>query len=441
MPDYTNICFVIMPFGEKEVVDSAGKTRTVNFDTIFDNVFVPAISSVSLPEGGTLQPHRTDKDFFSGDISQEMFEYLEYSRIALTDITGLNANVFYELGVRHRAREAGTAIFRQTDAKIPFDIASIKAFPYDYQPEDQATQSRKVITQVLTESLQQNKIDSPVQRALAVQRDQRSYIETDLRDAENAIRVGDKAGAINAYQRALNGDPHNNLVHLRLGLLLKDGGNFKDALKEFTQAIMAAPGYAEAYREKGIAENKLYNKLKPEQRAPGMADGIDSLQKAVELNPDDYDAHSSLAGALKRAGRTQESLAEYEQAVDVSRGHSYPLLNALKLKAQLAGKLEIDGKTQFLLKRAESSLRAQVATNPPYNPPWSLFDLAEIALYNRNKDEFLSLVERATESATAKWQVDTFADSLQPMLDAGVDLPGLKEGVAMARERASYLPG
>jgi hypothetical protein len=121
--DYENVRFVIMPFGQKPVGD-----RQVDFDRIYDAVVEPAIRTVALPEGGQLVPRRTDKDFFSGDIGLEMFGYLEYSRFALADITGLNANVFYELGVRHRTRETGTTVFRQTGATIPFDIRSIKAF-------------------------------------------------------------------------------------------------------------------------------------------------------------------------------------------------------------------------------------------------------------------------------------------------------------------------
>jgi hypothetical protein len=62
--DYSTICFVIMPFGEKPVGD-----RTVNFDKLYDDIFVSAISAVSLPEGGRLEAHRTDRDFFSGDIA------------------------------------------------------------------------------------------------------------------------------------------------------------------------------------------------------------------------------------------------------------------------------------------------------------------------------------------------------------------------------------
>src|SRR5258708_12217972 len=135
--DYSKICFVTMPFGEKPVGD-----LTVDFDRLYDDIFVPAISAVSLPEGGKLEPRRTDKDFYSGDIKLEMFQYLEYSRFALADISGLNFNVAYELGARHRAREAGTAIFRQGKAAPPFDISSIKAFPHEYTPPQNATKPR-----------------------------------------------------------------------------------------------------------------------------------------------------------------------------------------------------------------------------------------------------------------------------------------------------------
>jgi hypothetical protein len=78
-----------------------------------------------------------------------MFDYLNKSRFALADITSLNANVMYEIGVRHAARQSGTAIFRQTNAAIPFDINHIKAFPYNYHPEKNADVARKLIRRVL----------------------------------------------------------------------------------------------------------------------------------------------------------------------------------------------------------------------------------------------------------------------------------------------------
>jgi hypothetical protein len=73
-----------MPFGKKRV-DGAD----VDFNAIYDNIFAPAIARVLLPEGGQLQPRRTDKDFFTADINNEMFLYIEYARFAIADIQGI----------------------------------------------------------------------------------------------------------------------------------------------------------------------------------------------------------------------------------------------------------------------------------------------------------------------------------------------------------------
>src|SRR5262249_23101916 len=257
--DYTRICFVIMPFGKKKVGDSE-----VDFDFIYDQVFAPAVQETSLPEEGGLRllPKRTDKDFFAGDISQEMFEYLEYSRFAVADISGLNANVFYELGVRHRAHEAGTAVFRQAGAPIPFDINTIKAFDYEYQPAENVAKSRELITRVLSESLHYNRLDSPVQKALLAQRGRSAAapagggIDELLRAAENAIRGQEWLKAVDLYRQAVALDRRNCALRLKLGLFLKDRGQWAEALGEFTSALEAEPQYADAWRERGIAENK-----------------------------------------------------------------------------------------------------------------------------------------------------------------------------------------
>jgi hypothetical protein len=142
--DYSKVCFVIMPFGTKKV----GKAR-IDFDAIYDQVFVPAIKRVCLDAGARLEPRRTDKDFFSGDINNEMHSYIAYSRFAIADISGLNPNVFYELGIRHQMHESGTAIFRQGEAPIPFDIRTIKIFSYDFGTPGKVKAARASIARVL----------------------------------------------------------------------------------------------------------------------------------------------------------------------------------------------------------------------------------------------------------------------------------------------------
>jgi tetratricopeptide (TPR) repeat protein len=357
-----------------------------------------------------------------------MFEYLEYSRFALADISGLNFNVAYELGARHRAREAGTAIFRQAQSPIPFDISSIKAFPYEYEPADNAAAARALITRVLTESLVVNRLDSPVRIALAAQRES-GKVDKLLQDAENAIRSQDWPRAMDIYRNAIAADPGNPLPRMKLGLLCRDRGIWPEALQQFTAAIAASAGYGEAYREKGIAENKIAQNAKQAldvQPAPGET----SLRRAIELNGNDFDAYASLGGVLKRAKRFAEALASYERSLEVSGGHPYPLLNALALRAQVNGHLALTGSDRRALARAEHVRETQTRQEPPYDVPWSFFDLAQIRLFRGDTDGFLKAATAGVEKSEHDWQVTTFLDTLRLLTPAAAELSGLEQAIA-----------
>jgi tetratricopeptide (TPR) repeat protein len=450
--DYSQVCFVIMPFGTKKVGD-----KDVDFDFIFKHVFEPAVNATPLGEAGgpSLVAKRTDQDFFAGDISQEMFEYLEYSRFALADISGLNPNVFYELGVRHRAHDAGTAVFRQVGLPIPFDINTIKAFDYEYQPVENAAKSRELITRVLTDSLQYNRLDSPVQRALLAQRARAatqagSSLDDLLREAENAIRSQRWEDAIKAYRQATLVDPGNCSLRLRLGLFLKDRGRWDEALAEFDAAVKAEKDYADGWREKGIAENKLYIKR---ERPAGAATGEESLRQAVTLNAADYDGWASLGGVIKRqaddldkTGHPDQAVAEYKRAydiyrkaTDVSEGNSYPLLNEMKLAGRIDGKVPNDIRIKLRLPKAERFLKAQVADQPPSNAPWSFFDLSEVKLYSGDAEGFINVLTDGLTYCTDYWQPETHLNSLLLLKAGGVSLPGLDDGIALLREATAEL--
>jgi tetratricopeptide (TPR) repeat protein len=430
--DYSKLCFVVMPFGKKAV-----GSLEVDFDRIYDVIFEPAINAVSLPEGGQLKACRTDKDFFSGDISNEMFSYLEYSRVVLADISGLNANVFYEIGIRHRAHESGTIIFRQANGAIPFDINHIKAFPYEYEPEAQVAESKATIARVIAESVRMNRIDSPVQITLKAQSGDPPKVQQLLVDGENAIRDGKLDAAIGDLARASALVPGNALIRVKLGLLLKDKGLWDEALVHFQAATAALVDYADAWRERGIAENKLYWKA---NRDPAYPSGEESLLKAVAYHPNDYDALASLGGVLKRENRVNDALDAYRRARVVSGGNSYPLLNELKLLAQTAKKLELSD-YQTMLARVEPSLRAQ-AFNPSgaFNSPWSFFDLSEVRLYQGDERDFLSVLEEGLLKCTARWQPKTHRESLEELLEVTPPIAGLTSALGKLAVREQELP-
>ncbi|MDQ3920701.1 MAG: DUF4071 domain-containing protein, partial [Acidobacteriota bacterium] len=94
------LCFVLMPFGKKP--DAAG--AVVDFDAVYKNLIAPAISDAGM------EPLRADEEMTGGVIHKPMFERLILCEYAVADLTTANANVFYELGIRHAARPWSTVL-------------------------------------------------------------------------------------------------------------------------------------------------------------------------------------------------------------------------------------------------------------------------------------------------------------------------------------------
>lgn len=338
----------------------------------------------------------------------------------------------YEIGVRHAVRQSGTAIFRQGDATIPFDINHIKAFPYSYRPEKNAEEARRLVRRVLRESLEQNALDSPVQIALKAQaaEPRRDEIRVLLLDAENAVRMFDRPAAIARLRQALAIGGGNGLVHVRLGILLREQGDLQGAVDQFTAATTLQPDYADAWRERGIQEARLTKN----------AHGEDALRTAVRLNPNDFDALASLGGILRKTNRLEDAARCYQTSTEVSGGHPYPLLMALKLRARTTGALTIDETLRRQLFLAEKMREAQAAAVPPFDTPWCMFDCAETRLYAGDPVGFIDWTKKGLAVCRHRWEPETFRSALQLLIDGGVQPPGLADGLPLIDAAIQQLP-
>lgn len=126
---------MVMPFGKKEVpkkpsVDPAarsepGESLQVDFDSVYQDLFKPAL------EAAGLQPFRADDESAAGDILKDMFAELVTADFVIADISILNANVFYELGIRHTVGPRGVICLHAGWADRPFDVAPQRTFKYD----------------------------------------------------------------------------------------------------------------------------------------------------------------------------------------------------------------------------------------------------------------------------------------------------------------------
>src|SRR5262249_52589591 len=111
-----------------------------------------------------------------------------------------------------------------------------------------------------------------------------------LRDAEEAVRMNDLEAARMYYWGALRFNPANLVARMRLGLVLKQQGQNQRALEEFITVTKLVPDYAEAWKEKGIAEGLIARNIPADKRPKWLADGSESLRRATLLNPADFDA-------------------------------------------------------------------------------------------------------------------------------------------------------
>lgn len=111
-------CFVVMP------IRKMGTQEYEHFSAILDNI------KDSL--GDKYHVVRADEVNKPGSITKDIIECLANSDLIIADLTDLNPNVFYELGVRHALRGAGTIMLLDEDRtpEIPFDLNAYRVIKY-----------------------------------------------------------------------------------------------------------------------------------------------------------------------------------------------------------------------------------------------------------------------------------------------------------------------
>jgi len=155
----TPLCFILMPFNKKK--DATG--REIDFDAVYEQLIAPAVRDAGM------EPLRADEEKTGGIIHKPMFERLILCEYAVADLTAANANVFYELGVRHAAKPHTTVLmFAEGSGQLPFDVAQLRAIPYtvtaDGQPSDVA-KFQALLTKRLVDARKPTH-DSPIYQLL-----------------------------------------------------------------------------------------------------------------------------------------------------------------------------------------------------------------------------------------------------------------------------------
>lgn len=131
-------CFVIMSIGTQMYGDF--KITADELKMKYDDLIKEAI----LKACPNLEVSRADEFPMPGTITTDIITRLMYSKYVVADVTYPNANVFYELGLRH-ASSPGTIIIKdKAGPAVPFDIAHLRYIEYENTPSGLKDLSDKI---------------------------------------------------------------------------------------------------------------------------------------------------------------------------------------------------------------------------------------------------------------------------------------------------------
>jgi hypothetical protein len=151
--------FIVRAFGNKRPVIKKNKEGVpeieyVDFDRVETELIKPAMAQLGLSGGTTGEVHE------SGEIREDMFSELLLAKIVIADITIYNANVYYELGVRHALRNKRTVLIQCPGYdEAPFDIKGYRYITYN---KDNPGDALNELVLTLKATLDAERVDSPV---------------------------------------------------------------------------------------------------------------------------------------------------------------------------------------------------------------------------------------------------------------------------------------
>ncbi|MBH0108586.1 hypothetical protein I6E81_00210 [Salinibacterium sp. NG22] len=155
-----NRAFVAMGYGEK--FDPTQRI-TYDLDSIFHRVYQPVLETLNL------NWTRADLEIDSGIIHIGMIENLANSDLVIADLSTLNFNVAYELGVRHALAPHSTVLVNPqisgTHSSPPFDVNFIRSVTFERDVEltdEQAEFAIRRLLPVASEAVLNSSQDSPV---------------------------------------------------------------------------------------------------------------------------------------------------------------------------------------------------------------------------------------------------------------------------------------
>lgn len=208
--------------------------RNLNLDNTYNSIIKPVFEDLRV------NCFRAKDILHSGIIDSPMYEWILKADLVLADLSTLNPNVLYELGVRHALRPFSTIVISEDKLKYPFDLSHTLIDPvYHHLGEDIGVQEASRFKQELKKKvkavLKDQMNDSPVYtylkslnppsltdaqvRSIKESQGKNQSLSKIIEAAERAKDKQQYGLAENLFRSALRLAPNNSFLLQRLALV------------------------------------------------------------------------------------------------------------------------------------------------------------------------------------------------------------------------------
>lgn len=414
------LCFVLMPFGTKE---SNGKS--INFDEVYNEIIKPSIDE------SKLESVRADEEVVGGIIHKPMFERLLLCDYAIADLTTANANVFYELGVRHAIRPYSTILICAKEGhNLPFDIRMSRVLYYslgkDGSPNEIGINKRGLI-KILNETVSsENKLtDSPLFQLIGdFKPPNLAHLKTDIflekvqqssktkEEIDMAKRHREAESELNKIEEKL--DVKNTEYDVVISLFLayrsiKAWSKMIDLAgrmsKPLSETVMVQEQLALALNRAGQSERaeKVLLDLIQEKGA-GSSESYGILGRVYKDRWENNLQNKKGASSLFLTGLLNKSIDAYLRGFEMDWRDAYPGINALAL---MEINNPMDERIKQIIPVVKYSLERKLQSKKlDY---WDHATLIEIAIIEKDYlklDQYLTNIISLTP-VPEPWQIET----------------------------------
>jgi tetratricopeptide (TPR) repeat protein len=411
-----------MPFGKK--IDSSG--HTIDFDTFYQQVLHPAIESAGM------EPLRADEERDGGIIHKPMFERLVLCQFAVADLTLANANVFYELGVRHAVRPHTTVlVYNAGGQRLPFDVAPLRAIPYEVDASGTIQKVSETIDEIALrlKSARDPVDDSPLYQLLDgivppdlarlktdVFRDQVSYSLEIKKRLAQARKEG--VSAIELIQNEL--EP---LIDREAGVLVdlllsyRDTSSYEQMITVVEQMPNPVSQSVTIQEQYALALNRLGRRDEAQEVLEDLihdrGPSSETYGLLGRIHKDRWHESSSLGRESEARAHLRHAIETYTLGFESDWRDAFPGVNALTL-------LEVEEPHQsdflVLLPVVEYAVAQRLLSGAA--DYWDHASMLEIACLKVSNEIAQKEVSECLASKPQNWQRETTTRNLQILFDA-----------------------